>query len=697
MQQKLLSRQQDVFNPVQPSTPPPSTPPRGDVATKSSLLKGNTSPQSNRLARSVIPISVLSPPSRTSNAGRHSPKNAASPHGHGREHEAQIKPNVILQPVTTSVDQDQLLAEVKGIYAGLVMVEGKCVQVDTKQMELVKNASPGRPPPLTNEQYQALISLHRTLLQEHHDFFLASQHPQATPGVRRLAVKYAMPARLWKSGIQSFLELLRNRLPDSYEHMLAFIYMAYSIMTLLLETVPAFKSTWIECLGDLARYRMAIVEREPDEAEDSSWENEADESDSGELLNMRKRNESKKHYLETLPPEEAKHRRNRKRRKAYNDQEREIWSQVSFDWYVKASIYSPDVGILHHHLAILSQTNEIQQLFYYGKSLVVPKPFEASRESVQTLFGPCFGQKKWRPSALKFERAFISMHAIMFNRKNMDQFDEMVDPFLRRLDRYITAKGQAFLESTGFHMAIANAQALLDYGKLTNPVVKTLLDTSIPALDVDMDVATDSENDAKVFEMALRLFCRSTSAVLSHVNDENILSFIHCTLVLIHRVSLSPAAMELLEPDFPWQPLATLLNSLLQSYSDYSRILGDVIPVPAITGARPFREDFALREISWTNRYYPQGWFDGKNMYRSDQFIDNALLVDRYRPERILWLGAQIAKHVDSLQYNHVEHRFLSSVKHSDMRSDTECLNEQESVTLAGDVVDDISMASGVS
>ena len=29
-------------------------------------------------------------------------------------------------------------------------------------------------------------------------------------------------------------------------------------MALLYETVPAFEDTWVECLGDLGRYRMAI-------------------------------------------------------------------------------------------------------------------------------------------------------------------------------------------------------------------------------------------------------------------------------------------------------------------------------------------------------------------------------------------------------------------------------------------------------
>src|SRR5204862_3919192 len=88
---------------------------------------------------------------------------------------------------------------------------------------------------LTNEQWQALLALHRTLLHEHHDFLLASQHPSASPALRRLAAKYSMPARMWKHGIHSFLELLRYRLPNSREYMRTFIYFAYHMMPLLFE------------------------------------------------------------------------------------------------------------------------------------------------------------------------------------------------------------------------------------------------------------------------------------------------------------------------------------------------------------------------------------------------------------------------------------------------------------------------------
>ncbi|KAK3905590.1 hypothetical protein C8A05DRAFT_12599, partial [Staphylotrichum tortipilum] len=201
---------------------------------------------------------------------------------------------ILKQPETRAISQEQLVAEVKGIYAGLVMVESKCIEVNnalTTESEDAKN--------LNNAQWQALIALHRTLLQEHHDFFLASQHPRASPALRRVAQKYAMPARMWRHGIHSFLELLRHQLPQSQDHMLTFIYMAYSMIGLLYETVPAFEDTWIECLGDLARYRMAI---EDDDIQD-----------------------------------------------------REVWTGVVKDWYAKASERAPQTAQLDHHLAIPAQ------------------------------------------------------------------------------------------------------------------------------------------------------------------------------------------------------------------------------------------------------------------------------------------------------------------------------------------------------
>lgn len=172
--------------------------------------------------------------------------------------DSDLDSEILLQFETRPISHDQLVVEMKDIYAGLVMLEAKCIDVGEKQYIIAQEKSSFRLISLSHEQWQALILLHKSLLHEHHDFFLASQHPFASPALSRLAAKYSMPARMWRHGIHVFLKVLRHRLPESLEHMLAFIYIAYSIMALLYETVSIFEGTWVECLGDLSRYRMAI-------------------------------------------------------------------------------------------------------------------------------------------------------------------------------------------------------------------------------------------------------------------------------------------------------------------------------------------------------------------------------------------------------------------------------------------------------
>jgi hypothetical protein len=45
----------------------------------------------------------------------------------------ELDPSLLLQPETRPISQEQLVNEVKGIYAGLVMVEKKCVEIDNQQ------------------------------------------------------------------------------------------------------------------------------------------------------------------------------------------------------------------------------------------------------------------------------------------------------------------------------------------------------------------------------------------------------------------------------------------------------------------------------------------------------------------------------------------------------------------------------------
>lgn len=213
------------------------------------------------------------------------------------------------------------------------MLEDKCKKVHKAHTE--------RNLVLNNGKWQALITLHRTLLNHHTDFPIVSQHPNAAPALKRVATKYAMPGRLWRHGIHSFLDILIRRLPASIEPMLTFLCIAYSYMTQLYEMVPCFENTWIECLGDLGRYFLSIA------------------NDTTPVHSI----------MQTY---------------VY----REIWTTVSRNWYSKTSNKVPTTGRLYHHLGILARPNAFQQLFYYAKSLCVPIPFEGTEVSIMTLFNP---------------------------------------------------------------------------------------------------------------------------------------------------------------------------------------------------------------------------------------------------------------------------------------------------------------------
>ncbi|KAL7948490.1 hypothetical protein V8C42DRAFT_314637 [Trichoderma barbatum] len=486
---------------------------------------------------------------------------------------------LIRQPETRPISQEQLVAEVKGIYAGLVMVESKCIEVDNAQ-----SANKDSPQQLNNEQWQALIALHRTLLHEHHDFFLASQHPSASPALRRLASKYAMPARMWRHGIHSFLELLRHRLPLSLEHMLTFIYIAYSMMALLYETVPAFEDTWIECLGDLGRYRMAI---EDDDIRD-----------------------------------------------------RETWTAVSRYWYSKASDNLPTTGRLYHHLAILARPNALQQTYYYTKSLCVPIPFLSARESVMTLFDPVLSSNP--PRLELIDLAFVRILAIFFSGKEKNQLGSAAKQFLSLLDGHIARITKSWLEA-GYYMGISITCSLLGFGDDSN-VLKHAI---IPKRSDDMDSAGEAISPEAVptdtFYQSLSLAVQTLEIVIQRWGDMNILPFLHTQMVFIHHLSKFTPAMKFIEQKYPWKLIATMLNYLKQSCKFEPRMDSAVFP-----GAenqdhyRPLPEDYAMRGLIYTEEYFPLKWFSGEAVEEDEKYFEQASMVDA-RKERILWIGRQIA------------------------------------------------------
>lgn len=77
-----------------------------------------------------------------------------------------------MQPSSKSISQEQLEAEVKSIYAGLKLVERKCVSVNrarTPSPQISKKS-------LAPDGWQAWTALHRSLLHVYREFFLTLQY-----------------------------------------------------------------------------------------------------------------------------------------------------------------------------------------------------------------------------------------------------------------------------------------------------------------------------------------------------------------------------------------------------------------------------------------------------------------------------------------------------------------------------------------
>ena len=68
---------------------------------------------------------------------------------------------MLLQPETRPISHEQLVVEVKGIYAGLVMVEAKCIDIDERQSAAAQEKDLSKKTELKNDQWQSLIALHK--------------------------------------------------------------------------------------------------------------------------------------------------------------------------------------------------------------------------------------------------------------------------------------------------------------------------------------------------------------------------------------------------------------------------------------------------------------------------------------------------------------------------------------------------------
>ncbi|KAJ5557678.1 hypothetical protein N7513_003264 [Penicillium frequentans] len=525
------------------------------------------------------------------------------------------KRNPMLRQLETNpVTEDQLISEVRQTYPGLAMMEKKCIDIDKQQSESKAD--------LSQSQWQALTSMHRTLLYQYHDFFLASHHPTASPVLRQLAEKYAMPTRMWRFGIYSFLEVLRQTLDNPLDYMLDFINLAYSMLTLLLENVPAFRERWLWCLGDLARYRMGI-----------------EESD---------------------------------------NRDREVWAGISRYWYNLYADKCPDVGQIQHHLGILAKPDNLQQLFYYTKALISVQPFQHARDDIARLFNPCSDKPITQHPIIT---AFIATHGALFSQDSAEQFVVLANNFLSLLRRDVgqldrTGQQEVFMMSSNFASVLqygeANGIMALEFaakqGETTAEAHKFALkwtssSGSLPRSESDIhskstisSTSPISRPMSSIISQGSYLSFHTLSVFLDQKGDE-IYPSVHTSLAFLWCLCLRPTAMQQLETIIPWLPIIEFLNTLCQLETDFSKIEDEAFPYFEDGTIQQLSEDFLIRGQLWSQLYYPENFFEDAPSEDNRPVTEEPTTIISRR-HRCLWLGVRIATFNRWITYD-IDHKFI--------------------------------------
>ncbi|EED11712.1 conserved hypothetical protein [Talaromyces stipitatus ATCC 10500] len=400
--------------------------------------------------------------------------------------------------------------------------------------------------------------------------------------------------------------------------------MAFANITQLLESVPDYKETWIECLGDLARYRMAIEEVD--------------------MYNRRR------------------------------------YTSIARYWYAKAANLNPDVGRIQHHLAVLARPDLLKQLFYYSKALIGVQPFTKARDSILLLFRPLLDPAK---AAIKYPEyysrtltVFVEAHGVLFTRKDAPTFLRLAEEFLSELDKHAGLVAAIFDYGhdgaeipSMFDQASGRVESRVrdrDEGGSIQTRTLEIMEQAYESwqnpscVQVGIEHRTAGISSSKqVVSMASHLSFATLDVILGGLKDiENTLPSVHVSLAFLWCMAMVLEAMSRIQADVPWKRLATYLNKLIKTDTDMVGIENGEFPARE-SGLRQLPEDFLIHGLSWSRIYYPPGFFS--DMAEGDERSIEPPSVTVARTKRCLWLASKIAKFNCWLLYDVETHGFYAT------------------------------------
>ena len=225
-----------------------------------------------------------------------------------------------------------------------------------------------------------------------HNLFRLTLAHNVPVSLRAVPGKYNLVMRLWLHGFHRPLENLRrcafNNSIVALENLQDFIYYAYTFYSCLFEeeNLSVYRSSWVESLGDLARYRMAVSELVASRASHSASLTKSAVSRMADTSNDAtvsiSANDTKAIQISDNPasPKGCSSERSSVGIKAVRAMEllpeREKWRNIAREWYSNGLIEYPGTGRLHHHMGFLckefGEGEELRGLYHFIKRYAPP-------------------------------------------------------------------------------------------------------------------------------------------------------------------------------------------------------------------------------------------------------------------------------------------------------------------------------------
>ncbi|GAA5893303.1 hypothetical protein JCM6882_007999 [Rhodosporidiobolus microsporus] len=374
-----------------------------------------------------------------------------------------------------------------------------------------------------DEYWVRVAGVHKQLADAHYSFLQLSLDPRLPASLHQLPQRYNIPTRLWQVAFHQLLERMRHAvlsqpLPSSssstsssaeppssnageanvLDHLIDFIHHAYTHYSQLFEdpAVAVFRAAWIEQLGDLARYRMAVagLASRVHAAQQAAL---AAASPSSSALTAANLDAASRAPRPAAPAPGAGAGAGAGDAPSiglaaldtWDLEEQETWREMAREWYAVGVAENPGTGRLQHHLALLSRggagggaggEGEVRGVYHYVKSLTAAHPYPAARESILPLFDSDAQSRRTLPDVSKPD-LFVHLHGMLFTKISLDDFDDVLERFIERLreEGWHLGKGRSREEMGGgkggkgerpfedkdwFMLGVINVAALLQYG-----------------------------------------------------------------------------------------------------------------------------------------------------------------------------------------------------------------------------------------